>query len=94
VAEILRRAALVAAGGSLVVVGLLLLVLPGPGLVVMALGLGLLSRDVPMARRGLERVHGRLPAGADGEVAIWFVVLSSLLAAASLLGSVTWLVLR
>jgi len=49
------------AGWAALVAGAALLVLPGPGLPLMALGLALLSRDVPWARRLRERLQDRLP---------------------------------
>jgi Putative transmembrane protein (PGPGW) len=91
---LIRRAARVLAGAVLVVVGLFLLVLPGPGLVVIALGLGLMSRDVPFARRWLRLVRARIPATDDGEVAAWVIVVSVLMLMASVGGSVGWLVFR
>ncbi|MFN8028443.1 MAG: PGPGW domain-containing protein [Acidimicrobiia bacterium] len=45
-----------------------LLVLPGPGWLVIAIGLTVLARDVAWAERVLARVRRRLPAGADGRL--------------------------
>jgi hypothetical protein len=56
----------VAAGWSLLVVGALLVVLPGPGIPLLVLGLALLSRDVPWARRLRERVAERFPWARGG----------------------------
>ena len=42
--------------------------LPGPGLVVMAIGLAILAQDVPFARRLLDRVRARIPADAEGNI--------------------------
>ncbi|MBS1108377.1 MAG: putative transrane protein [Anaeromyxobacteraceae bacterium] len=50
-----------AGGWVLLVVGALLLVLPGPGIPLVILGLALLSRDVPWARRLRQRVEARFP---------------------------------
>ena len=58
----LRRAA----GWAALVAGAALLVLPGPGLPLLVLGLTLLSRDVPWARRLRARVQDRLPRRAMG----------------------------
>ena len=89
---LVRRAVRVVAGFTLVFVGLLLIVLPGPGLLVTAAGLGLLSRDVPFARRWLQIVRRRIPESEDGEVAAWVVYGSAALAVVSVVASVTWLV--
>lgn len=73
--QLLKRALRITGGVVVCGVGLALLVLPGPGLVVLAAGLALLAQDVPFARRLLERVQKRLPAGEDGEVSRPFLVL-------------------
>jgi len=89
-----RRGVRVVAGFTLVFVGLLLIVLPGPGLVTIAAGLALLSRDVPFARRWLDVVRRRIPEGADGEIAAWVLYGSVGLAVLSVGSTVTWLVSR
>lgn len=63
-------------GGSLVLLaGIAMLALPGPGLVVVAVGLGILAQDVPFARRMLDRVRDRLPQDVDGGIPAHLVVL-------------------
>jgi Putative transmembrane protein (PGPGW) len=47
----LRRVTVGLVGGGLVAAGVALLVLPGPGLVVIGLGLGLLATEFAWARR-------------------------------------------
>jgi hypothetical protein len=91
---LIRRGARIVAGFSLVILGLFLLVLPGPGFLTIAAGLALLSRDVPFARRWLAIVRRRIPESEDGEVAGWVIVLSVVLLVASLTASVVWAVLR
>lgn len=51
-----RRITIAIIGTTLLAVGVLLLVLPGPGLVVLALGLALLSLEFAWARVWLKRV--------------------------------------
>lgn len=75
--HVLLRLVRVVAGVIVVAVGVALLALPGPGLVVVAAGLVLLSRDVPFARRLLEKVRERLPEGADGRVSPVFIAISA-----------------
>jgi Putative transmembrane protein (PGPGW) len=87
---LVRRVARIVAGTSLVVVGLFLLVLPGPGLVTIAAGLALLARDVPFARRWLAIVRARIPESDEGKVAGWVIVLSVVAFVASLGGSLIW----
>lgn len=45
----LRRAAVLIAGGSILLVGMALLVLPGPGLLIIFAGLSLLATEFPWA---------------------------------------------
>ena len=52
----------------LIIAGLAMLVLPGPGLVAIAAGLVIMSRDVAWADRLLHHVRARLPAGEDGRL--------------------------
>ena len=67
-AHIAIRLVRMTAGSVLLLAGLSMLALPGPGWLTVALGLGLLAQDVPWAERTLERVRKRLPAGEDGRV--------------------------
>jgi hypothetical protein len=59
-AAVAARVARISAGGALLLVGVLLLVLPGPGLPILLAGLLLLARDVAWAARLAERVRGRI----------------------------------
>lgn len=56
----MRRWASLGAGYVLLVVGGMLLVLPGPGLPLIVAGLALLERDAPWARRFRVRIQERL----------------------------------
>jgi uncharacterized protein (TIGR02611 family) len=67
-AHIAIRLARLTGGSILLLAGLAMLALPGPGWLTVALGLGLLAQDVPWAERTLERVRKRLPAEEDGRV--------------------------
>lgn len=49
-----KRVAVAVVGGVLVGVGLVLMVLPGPGLLVIALGFAVLATEFAWARRALE----------------------------------------
>ena len=57
-----RRVVVTAGGGLLLLAGAAMLVLPGPGLLVIAAGLGLLATEFVWARRMLDGVKARLPA--------------------------------
>ncbi len=67
-AHILVRIGRILAGAALSFAGLAMMVLPGPGLVVLAMGLAILAIDVPFAARLLERVRARIPADAEGNI--------------------------
>jgi hypothetical protein len=55
-----RRLAVGLSGGVAVAAGLVMLVLPGPGLVTIALGFGVLGREFAWAARVNGRVRARL----------------------------------
>lgn len=88
------RLARITAGLLVCGVGVALLVLPGPGLVVLAAGLALLAQDVPFARRLLDRVRERLPADDDGGVSKTFLVLCCSGGVIFMGASVWWTFLR
>lgn len=88
--HIVRRVARVALGVVVLCAGILLVVLPGPGLLVMAVGLALMAPEVPFARRLLARVRERIPESEDGRVAVWVVVSSVAGLVASVGGSLWW----
>lgn len=73
-ASIVVRASRVSAGTIVTLLGLSLVVLPGPGLVMVAAGLSILAIDVPFARRLLQRVRRRLPQDPDGATPRWLLL--------------------
>ena len=72
----LGRVARITAGLSLLVAGIVLLVLPGPGIPLLLAGLALLARDLPWARRLrhwlLERLGPILARGRQALSAVIF----------------------
>jgi uncharacterized protein (TIGR02611 family) len=61
--EQVRRVFLIIAGFTLLLAGVIMLVTPGPGLLVIFLGLGLLAAEFVWARRLMDRIKregGRL----------------------------------
>jgi len=65
-----RRVFLVIAGFTLLLIGGIMLVTPGPGLVVIFLGLGLLAAEFVWARRLMDRLKhegGRLKDAVLGQ---------------------------
>src|SRR5689334_23442950 len=63
-ASIHVRLARMTLGSLLLLAGVLMLALPGPGWITIAAGLAILAKDVAWADRALERVRKRLPADA------------------------------
>jgi uncharacterized protein (TIGR02611 family) len=66
--EQVRRLFLVIAGFTLLAAGVVMLVTPGPGLVVIFLGLGLLAAEFVWARRLMERMKRE---GLRVKEAVW-----------------------
>jgi membrane protein YqaA with SNARE-associated domain len=89
--HVLIRIGRMGAGAALVLLGIAMTVLPGPGLLTVAAGLLLLSRDFPWAARMLDRVRARLSQDADGQTHRGVIVASIVLAALSVVGSVVML---
>jgi hypothetical protein len=61
----MRRILMLSAGGLLLVAGIALLVLPGPGLPLIAIGLGLLASEVPMVRQWVTTLIAKLPLSEE-----------------------------
>ena len=75
--------------GSLVtIIGVIMMPLPGPGLLVVAVGLGILSRDVAWADRLLQIVRKRLPSDSDGRLPRSSIVTMTVMALAGLAVSI------
>ena len=74
-ASLVVRASRITVGSLVTLLGVVLLVLPGPGLVIIAGGLSILAIDVPFARRLLSRVRQRLPQDAAGATPRWLNLL-------------------
>lgn len=75
----MKRVATAVIGGLLTVIGVILLVLPGPGFVVIAAGLAVLAREFTWAKRPLDYALRRAREGMD-QVARswWFAALDAL----------------
>ncbi len=78
------RALFALAGFGVVVLGLLLIPLPGPGLLIVAVGLGMLALEFAWAERLLERTLGRMESAKQTAVEArpWQMALGALVVAA------------
>ncbi len=61
--RIARKVVVAVLGGTVVLVGLAMVVLPGPAILVIPLGLAILATEFLWARRWLKRARGLLPTG-------------------------------
>jgi len=92
--HLLVRLARIVAGSAVCLAGLVLLVLPGPGLVVLAIGLAILAQDVPFARRLLDRVRARIPSDAEGNISKPLLYGGLAVSLVAVGGSLWWTFLR
>ena len=60
-----KRVIVLVVGGSVLVTGVAMIVLPGPAFVVIPAGLAILATEFVWARRLLERVNARVKQGVD-----------------------------
>ena len=65
---VITRLLRMTSGTFITILGVILMPLPGPGLLVVAIGLGILSRDVAWADRLLQIVRRRLPTDSNGRL--------------------------
>jgi hypothetical protein len=82
-----KRVAIAVVGGALTLFGVVLLVLPGPGFVLIAAGLALLAREFPWARRPLDYAMGKARDGLDQVSRSWFFATVDVLTALVLLAA-------
>ncbi|HEX5615258.1 MAG TPA: PGPGW domain-containing protein [Acidimicrobiia bacterium] len=93
-AHILVRLVRITIGFLVVLLGLALVPLPGPGWLIVLGGLVILSKDFAWAERTIEIVRKRIPADADGRIhpRTWAAI--GAMSAAGIAASVWWTVLR
>lgn len=86
-----RRALALTVGGLLVLVGLALLVLPGPGLLLVLAGLLVLAQEFPALARFVQPVRDRAMKAAEDSVSSPWRIAGSVAVALVLIGAgVTW----
>jgi Putative transmembrane protein (PGPGW) len=61
-----RRASVAVAGSVVIAAGVIMLVIPGPGLLTLGLGIAILASEFERPRRLLRGAWSRLPAGVRG----------------------------
>ncbi len=90
--QVLFRMVRIGFGVSVVGLGVVMLALPGPGLLVLSVGLGILARDIAWADRLLQKVMKRLPTNEQGKLSRSAIVTMVLLALAGIFFSVAYAV--
>jgi uncharacterized protein (TIGR02611 family) len=71
--HIVLRLASITLGVAVVVLGVILMPLPGPGLLIVIAGIALLARDVPWAHRIEQNLRRRLPKDDSGQIPRWMI---------------------
>jgi uncharacterized protein (TIGR02611 family) len=90
--HILVRIAIIVAGSVVSLAGLAMLVLPGPGVVVLLLGLALLAQEVPWAERIVTYVKRKAKVDELKKQSPWVKVAVWAVTIAAVAGSITYLI--
>lgn len=86
-----RRGLVIVVGGVILLGGIALLVLPGPGLLLVLAGLLILAREFPAVDRYVEPVRERAIQAAEDSVTSWWKLTCSILTGLALLAAgVAW----
>jgi len=86
-----KRGAVLVGGGALVVVGIVLLVLPGPGLLLVLGGLLVLSSEFPAVDKYIDPIQEKAMAAAEQSVSSPLRLTGSILAGLALIvAGVVW----
>jgi uncharacterized protein (TIGR02611 family) len=89
--HIVVRVARISAGSFVLILGLLMMVLPGPGLLAIAAGLGILSIDVAWADRLLRYFRRKVPGvPEDGRIPRSAIIVAVVLLLAGVAASAWW----
>ena len=86
-ANIFVRLGRIALGGLLILLGLALIPLPGPGWLLVGVGLAIWSRDIAWAERLLRFVRRKAPGMTEDEIPKRTIVISIVLMLAGAVGS-------
>ena len=87
-AKSIKRLFRVGSGLLVTTLGLVMMLLPGPGLLTIAIGLSILSRDVAWADRLLSKVRARLPSNDQGKLPRSSIITMTTMAIAGVLFSI------
>ena len=87
-AKSIKRLFRLGSGLLVTTLGLVMMLLPGPGLLTIAIGLSILSRDVAWADRLLSKVRARLPSNDQGKLPRSSIITMTTMAIAGVLFSI------
>jgi len=86
-----KRGAVLVAGGLLTIIGIVLLVLPGPGLLLVLAGLLVLSSEFPAVDKYIDPIQHRAMQAAEQSVSSPLRMVGSILAGVALIvAGVVW----
>ncbi|MFI0485682.1 PGPGW domain-containing protein [Actinomadura sp. 9N215] len=86
-----RRGVILVVGGVVLLAGVALLVLPGPGLLLVLAGLLILAREFPAVDRYVDPIRDRAVQAAEESVTSWWRLAGSILTGLTLIGAgVAW----
>jgi hypothetical protein len=86
-----KRVLVLIGGGTVLALGVALLVLPGPGLLLVLAGLLILAREFPAVDKYVEPVRERAISAAEESVTSWWRLTGSILTGLALIGAgVAW----
>ncbi|QKW33369.1 hypothetical protein HUT06_04430 [Actinomadura sp. NAK00032] len=86
-----KRGVVLVGGGLVLLAGVALLVLPGPGLLLVLAGLLILAREFPAVDRYVEPVRERAIQAAEESVTSWWRLTGSILTGLALIGAgIVW----
>jgi uncharacterized protein (TIGR02611 family) len=93
-AHILLRLGRITLGFIVLLAGIAAIPLPGPGWLIVAVGLGILAQDFLWAERTLNLVRKRLPQDGDGRISTWTWVVMGITMTGGIALSIWWSFLR
>lgn len=92
--NIFARIGIVVVGHAVLLAGIVMIPLPGPGLVVILAGLGILAQELPWAERMLSRLRKRVPIEQVKAQPTWVRAAMVLATVAAVIASLAYLLMR
>lgn len=92
--NIVVRVAIIVVGVVVLLAGLAMMVLPGPGIVAILVGLGILAQEFTWADRLLKTVRNKTKVDEVANQPAWVQVLLGLVTVAAIAASITYVIVR